>query len=228
MKPYSVAACLTALVLLHTGCGNNSGNPSASQNITATDSIIRSDSLPASGGTAAGVTTTRAETGVIINGTMLDEQQVTALKKLYGVEPKAGNYWYDSKSGLYGVVGYGAYGFMRAGHQFGAMKRNASAGNTSVLVNGRELPEPEWLVWSQLLGAVIAPGAYWLDENGNAGNEGNPVPTVNLYAAAQANGSSGGGGDNFWTSRFSAGNYNADNSQGYVSVPGYGPVGYGF
>jgi len=24
------------------------------------------------------------------------------------------------------------------------------------------------------------------------------------------------------------GNYNADNSQGYVSVPGIGPVGYGF
>ncbi|MEZ5148522.1 MAG: hypothetical protein R2759_15995 [Bacteroidales bacterium] len=26
----------------------------------------------------------------------------------------------------------------------------------------------------------------------------------------------------------SAGNSNADNTQGYVSVPGYGPVGYGF
>jgi len=38
----------------------------------------------------------------------------------------------------------------------------------------------------------------------------------------------GGGGDNTWSTRFSAGNYDNDNSRGYVSVPGYGPVGYGF
>ncbi len=44
----------------------------------------------------------------------------------------------------------------------------------------------------------------------------------NAYAVAS------GTGDNFWTSRFSAGNSNADNSQGYVSGPGHGPVGYGF
>ena len=41
-------------------------------------------------------------------------------------------------------------------------------------------------------------------------------------------GGSGGGGDNFWSSMLGAGNSNADNTQGYVSVPGYGPVGYGF
>ena len=33
--------------------------------------------------------------------------------------------------------------------------------------------------------------------------------------------------DNFWSTSFSAGNYNADNTEGYVSVPGYGPVDYG-
>ena len=32
----------------------------------------------------------------------------------------------------------------------------------------------------------------------------------------------------FSSTRFSPGNLNADNSQGYVSVPGYGPVDYRF
>src|SRR6185295_11198069 len=110
------------------------------------------------------------------------------------------------------------------------LKRNASLGNSGVFVNGRQLPESERIVWSQLLGYYILPGSYWLDGSGNAGYEGNPVPTTNLYLAAQQNAYGGGsqGGDNFWSSRFGAGNSNADNSQGYVSVPGYGPVGYGF
>jgi hypothetical protein len=34
--------------------------------------------------------------------------------------------------------------------------------------------------------------------------------------------------DNFWSTRFSAGNYDSGNQRGYVSVPGHGPVGYGF
>ena len=38
----------------------------------------------------------------------------------------------------------------------------------------------------------------------------------------------GGSGDNFWSTRFSAGNYDSNNQRGYVSVPGYGPIGYGF
>jgi hypothetical protein len=166
---------------------------------------------------------------ITINGHSLSEEQVNELSQTYGVKPQPGDYWYDAASGLYGVNGYQAFGFMKAGHDFGKMKTDVSKGKTGVFVNGRELPETEWMVWSQLIGSYIAPGKYWLDGQGNAGNEGDPNPTTNLYAAAQQNAYRGQGeGDNFWTSRFSAGNYNADNSQGYVSVPGYGPVGYGF
>ena len=70
---------------------------------------------------------------------------------------------------------------------------------------------------------------YWLDKNGNAGLEGNPMPLENLYLAAQRNNyaGAGSGGDNFWSTRFSAGNSNSQNTHGYVSVPGNGPVGYG-
>jgi hypothetical protein len=167
---------------------------------------------------------------VIINGKSLSEEQIRELEQRYTVRPLSGNYWYDTKSGLYGVKGFPAFGFMLAGHDFGELKRDASNGNTGVFVNGRELPQNEWIVWSQLLGYVIQRGRYWLDGQGNAGYEGNPTPTENLYLAAQRNAyhHSGGGGDNFWSSRFGAGNYDSGNQRGYVSVPGYGPVGYGF
>ena len=42
-----------------------------------------------------------------------------------------------------------------------------------VIINGRELPQAEWAVWSQVLGYWIQRGSYWFDSNGNAGYEGN-------------------------------------------------------
>ena len=167
---------------------------------------------------------------IFINNVVISKQQISEIEKTYGIQPRPGKYWYDSRSGLYGVVGYPAYGFMLAGHSFGKLRRTASNGHTGVLVNGREIPQSEWAVWSYMLGYWIQPGAYWLDHRGNAGYEGNPTPVVNLYAAAQQNAyrGRGGSGDNFWSSRFSAGNYDSGNQRGYVSVPGHGPIGYGF
>jgi len=173
-----------------------------------------------------------APAGVVINGMTLDQAQIAELTQSYGQPPQPGSYWYDAKSGLYGVAGHAAFGFMLPGHPFGKLDARASQGDTKVIVNGRELPRLEWATWSRLLGYAIMPGAYWLDAAGNTGYEGSPFPTDNLYAAAQRNaggaGGGGGGGDNFWSSRFSAGNYDSGNTRGYVSVPGYGPVGYGF
>jgi hypothetical protein len=167
---------------------------------------------------------------VIINGITLSKSQVAELKNIYGIQPLPGNYWYDKTSGLYGVIGFPAYGLMYAGHDFGILSRKVSNGETGVLVNGRELPQSEWFIWSQLVGSWIHPGAYWLNYNGDAGYVGSPVPTVNLYVKARQNtySGTGGNGDNFWSSSFSAGNYDSDNQRGYVSVPGHGPVGYGF
>jgi hypothetical protein len=167
---------------------------------------------------------------VTINNLTLSQQQISEIEKTYGIKPLPGNYWYDSQSGLYGVMGYPAYGFMYSGHQFGNIDRNASNGNTGVIVNGRELPQSEWTVWSYILGYWIQQGSYWLDSSGNAGYEGSSIPLVNLFVAAQQNAylGRGGSGDNFWSTRFSAGNYDSGNTWGYVSVPGYGPMGYGF
>ena len=167
---------------------------------------------------------------VIINGETLTEEQLKSFELQYGQRPGSGNFWYDSQSGLYGVIGYPSYGFMYPGHDFGALKSDASNGNTGVIINNRQIPQLEWLVWSYIIGSWIQPGRYWLDKDGNAGYEGSSIVLINLYAAARENtyNGKGGEGNNFWSTRFSAGNSNTGNTQGYVSVPGYGPVGYGF
>ena len=172
---------------------------------------------------------TTITSAVRINGRALSAEQVKALSETYGQTPVPGDYWYDALSGLYGVRGYQAFGFMLPGHDFGPLEEAASVGDSGVFVNGRHIPQMEWMIWSQLLGYPIQWGRYWLDAQGNAGYEGNPVPVENLYLAAQRNAvAAGEGGDNFWTSRFSAGNSDQGNTRGYVSVPGHGPVGYGF
>jgi hypothetical protein len=193
-------------------------NPATAQVI----SLVKSE--------GTGQVTNKNSAEVIINNVVLSKEQLQVISNKYGVEPKAGNYWYDPISGLYGVTGYPSYGFMYPGHNFGVLSRNASAGNTGVLINGRELPQLEWAVWSYIVGNYIQPGSYWFDSKGNVGYAGNNTPVLNLFVLAQKNAYSGkgSGGDNFWSTRFSAGNSNSDNSQGYVSVPGYGPVGYGF
>jgi len=175
----------------------------------------------------------RAEV-VVVNGRELPEAKAREIEALYGARPRPGRYWYDPVSGLYGVQGFPAFGFMYPGHDFGPLAADASAGDTGVHINGRELPRDEWALLSLILGGGIAPGRYWMLANGDAGAEGSFVPLVNLFAAARANAFSGagggggeGGGDNFWTSRFSAGNHDGQ-GRGYVSVPGHGPVGYGF
>ena len=172
----------------------------------------------------------KASDQVIINNLPLTQEQIDEFEQIYGLKPRPGNYWYDSKSGLYGVVGYPSYGFMLPGHNFGELSPDASHGCTGVIVNGRILPQSEWMVWSYILGYWIQPNSYWLDHMGNAGIVGVEIPLVNLFVAAQQNQytGKGGSGDNFWSTRFSAGNYDSDNQRGYVSVPGYGPVGYGF
>ncbi len=165
---------------------------------------------------------------VLVNGVALTAQQLQVFQKTYGIIPKPGDYWYDRVSGLYGMMGYPALGFLYAGHDFAPLASNVSNGNTGVFINGRQLPQSEWLLLSQIIGAYVQQGRYWLNSQGFAGYEGNPNPTLNLFLLAQQNNFQGGNsnnGDNFWSSRFSAGN--SSGNSGYVSVPGYGPVGYG-
>lgn len=168
----------------------------------------------------------KVRASVVINGSELTEAQLAAFESQYRMRPRPGRYWYDARSGLYGNEGGGSTGFLLPGHAFGTLAANASQGTSEVFFNGRALTAAEVAMVDGIIGMASPPGRYWLDAVGNVGLEGTDIPLVNLYMTAQGNGRSGG--DNFWSTRFSAGNANADNSQGYVSVPGYGPVGYGF
>lgn len=174
-----------------------------------------------------------ADSNVIINGRPLGASELRGFVSQYGVEPAPGAYWYDADSGLYGVAGMASAGFLLPGHEFGPLLADASRGNTGVFLNGRNLPQDELFLLNAIWGTYIQPGRYWLDGMGNVGYEGIAVPTGNLIVQLQMRpqvgaGGGAGGGDNIWSSRLGAGNYNADNSQGYLSVPGYGPIGYGF
>ena len=167
---------------------------------------------------------------VIVNGRELTSAQLDAFKKVYGVIPAAGRWWYDAVSGMYGAEGQGATGFMYAGHDLGPLAADASRGNTPVFINGRQLTQLEvnYLAW--LAGGSVAPGRYWVDAQLNWGYEGMPYPAGNLRQLAAARGGGrggggGGGGDNTWSGLAGAGNHNDDNSVGYVSIPGVGPIG---
>jgi len=167
--------------------------------------------------------------GVRINGSVLSPEIIGQMESFYGVRPVPGDYWYDFRSGLFGIMGQQAAGMMYPGHPFGEMAANASNGNTGVFMNGRNLTAQEVKYIAVLLQTPAVQGRYWLDAYGNFGIEGLPVPLVNFYEVARMRfGPGSGGGDNFWSSHFSAGNYDQGNTRGYVSVPGHGPVGYGY
>src|SRR5690606_19301905 len=71
----------------------------------------------------------------LVNGMELTEEGHAALTEIYGMSLAPGSYWYDAKSGLIGVEGYGAAGFIYPGHPLGDVARNASRGDSGVLLN---------------------------------------------------------------------------------------------
>ena len=135
----------------------------------------------------------RAPLETIINGTPMTESQKVEFTRIYGRPPLAGDFWYDMRSGLWGVQGREAFGLLRPGHYYGTLAATASAGNTGVFINGRQINVLEAGYLRNLFGRVI-PGRWWLDGNtGYFGVEGNPIPAGNLFAAVRAAQSRGGG-----------------------------------
>lgn len=174
---------------------------------------------------------------VIINDRELTMEQIQEIYQIYGIKPKPGKYWYDSRSGAYGIKEGPVIGVMYPGHQYGNLASNASLGNSGVFINNRQLQSTEAIQLANLFGYYKpVPGRYWMNSNGDIGVEGYAYAIGNIYMAiaiaqrSQANWSTRSG--NLWSSGlYSGGNYytgaNGQPSQGYVSVPGYGPVSHG-
>ncbi len=137
---------------------------------------------------------TSSSANVTINNHLLTPNELTQFQQLYGVKPKDGKYWYDAQSGLWGYVGQAPAGFIRPGHSFGTLPVKASAGNTGIFINGRELSLPEAYWWGMLLGVQPLPGRYALNGNGIlSGMNAFGVPfAINIAAAAQTRGAGGG------------------------------------
>jgi hypothetical protein len=169
------------------------------------------------GSRSEGVRSMQRTSGVFINGRELSRDQLIGIATTYHYFPPAGRYWYDGTSGAWGLEGRGTVGFLLPGHDFGPLAKSASAGNTGVFINGRELNLAEALSIQQNFGAVYR-GSWWLDgRTGNFGLEGNPVPFGNLVALLRAK-QNRKGGDNFWCSATACGN--DDGHSGYVNVDG--------
>jgi hypothetical protein len=135
----------------------------------------------------------QAQGGVHINGNLISPDQIRQLGGNPDAIP-AGNYWYDGVSGLYGTVGGGAQGVTTPGLPFGAMPPGVSgSGMTGIFINGREITMQEAQYLMGIVGGQVPQGRYFLQANGNAGQEGGQV-AINLYAAAKAHGGGGGGG----------------------------------
>lgn len=164
---------------------------------------------------------------VEVNRVLLDDSILALLERGSGTRIQDGAYWYDKLCGAWGICGGPCLGLIQPGLPLGGtLMPDASNGNTGVFVNGRQLHVLDVVALQQI--TMVLPGRYWLDAQGNFGYEGGPL-MGNLMSLAQlaGRGARGGNGDNFWTSRFSAGNYDPNSGSGYVSVPGYGPVGFG-
>lgn len=146
---------------------------------------------------------------VFVNGSPLDAQTIAALEQHYRVRLQSGRFWYDAFSGLWGLEGGPTAGQILPGLKLGgALRPDASQGNTGVFINRRELHKLE-VQYLQALYGPVARGRYWLNSEGLGGFEnGPPQFRLNMNTQQIGNdwirrtpgGTIGGSGDCFYYS----------------------------
>jgi hypothetical protein len=161
------------------GCGN-----AAAPSATASAPAPAPEPVPAPA--PAPVTAPAESPAVRVNGAILDAAQLAQLQAKYRVPIAPGDYWYDSRTGLWGESGGPARGLIMPGESLGgALAADASGKGTGVFINGREL-HPVDVQNLDLLFAVFGtrtlPGRYWSNADGNFGAEGSPAPMGNFRA----------------------------------------------
>ena len=111
---------------------------------------------------------------------------MTAIAMAYHEVPPAGHYWYDSRSGAWGIEGRETMGFILPGHDFGRFLPKRRKGNTGVFINGLEINVVEAAWIQRTLGAVY-PGRWWLGgSTGYHDIERNSKPIGNIKAVLRA------------------------------------------
>lgn len=173
-------------------------------------------------GTMGAAEQTPRGTGVFINERELTDQQVRELVAIYRYPPPRGRFWYDGRSGLYGLWGREAAGYIHPGHNLGSLSPAASNGNTGVFINGRQVNQIELAFLQILFNGQVQRGRVWLDgRTWNIGVEGTSIVIANLAAAIQQAQRRAAGGGNNWGWRDGSGAVAAsDGTCTMMSVPG--------
>jgi hypothetical protein len=158
--------------------------------------------------------------GVVVNGVELDARSIAVLESSYRTRLVPGHYWYDRRSGLWGLEGGPSQGQIVPGLALGgALHPRASvgrsAGVTGVFVNGREI-HPRELGYLQGLYGPMRPARFWLDARGIGGYEGGPAQ-FDLRAQAMKQQRQAG-----YTRRGSFGNTGSDGTCSYFNDPSSG------
>lgn len=164
-----------------------------------------------------------AQFRVIVNGRPLTRMQAVMLQTLYGAVPPPGRHWYEPGSGLYGLEGREASGFVRPNHTFAPLQADASGGDTNIFLNGRELNRAGATFCRAILGEGFGQGRWWLTGTGLVGVEGDRTPLATVAPALtaivhQQMQSAGASGDHFWSGRLASGNSNG--GSGYINLGG--------
>ncbi|MDX2246563.1 MAG: hypothetical protein SF052_07310 [Bacteroidia bacterium] len=152
---------------------------------------------------------------VIINGVKMDEATLQQLDMVAKIRIADGDYWYDRTSGAWGLTGGHCLGFTYANMNLGGpLSPKASAGNTGIFINGRQLHTLDVQGLNTLFqpfGTSCQPGRYWADSYGNFGAEGNPYPMGNFMQMAQAIRQKGNG---YYKNNVTSGAYSSFGSDG--------------
>jgi hypothetical protein len=145
----------------------------------------------------------------IINGRAITRTQKLQFQLIYGRAPLPGNFWYDSRSGMWGFMGHQVAGVLTPGLALGPLSPRASNGDSGVFLNGRELTASELMLFQQLVGGPIGQCRAWLDgRTGNFGLEGFPIPLGNLSTHVQSSDGVNRNADGSWSYK----NFYSDNS----------------
>lgn len=124
---------------------------------------------------AVGATAFSKPCEVIINRKALGRAHIQQIQQKLGAKLLCGRFWYDARSGAWGRESGPAKGLLPAGLPVGGrLWVRASAGNTGVVVNGRELHRTD-VARLVTAGVRVQRGRYWLDANGVGGYEGGPA-----------------------------------------------------
>jgi len=158
--------------------------------------------------------------GIVVNGVPLDDGTADALQRAYGTRLAPGRYWYDRRSGLWGLELGPAQGQVAPGMRLGGplhprASLGARAGLTRVYINGREIHPQELRILQQLYGHVV-PARYWLDARGIGGYEGGPAQ-FDVRARAMQQQRAGG-----YTRRTHGGAIGSDGQCSYYNDPSSG------